>query len=114
MDIERVMDILMVRDMDRAVDFYTKVIGFGTLSQSQNWSELTFGDFTLALHAGGEGDGKSTGLAFTVTDLDSACREVESGGGTVLKAPFEGDIPGLRQAVVADGDGNSLELGQYG
>ena len=114
MDVAQVMYILMVRDMDQAFDFYTKVIGFSMRTRSPNWTELSFGDFTLALHSGGKGDGKNTGLAFTVTDLDSACREVEAGGGTVIRAPFAGDIPGLRQAVVADGEGNGLELGQYG
>ena len=113
MDVEKVMYILMVQDTDRSVDFYTKVMGFANRSHSSNWSELTFGDFTLAVHGGGSGEAKSTRLAFTVTDIDSACRDVEAGGGTVVKAPFAGDIPGLTQAVVADADGNRLELGQY-
>ena len=113
MDVEKVMYILMVQDMDRSIDFYTNVMGFTTRSQSPNWSELAFGDFTLAIHGGGHGEGKSTGLAFTVADIESACREVEAGGGAVVKAPFAGDIPGLTQAVVADTEGNRLELGQY-
>lgn len=52
MEIEPVMYVLMVRDMDRAIHFYTKVIEFGLRSQSPNWSELAFGDFTLAVHGG--------------------------------------------------------------
>jgi hypothetical protein len=31
----------------------------------------------------------------------------------VVKAPYEGDIPGLRLAIVADVEGNSMELGQH-
>ena len=113
MDVEKVMYMLTVQDMDRAVDFYTNVIGFRPRSREAWWSELAFGDFKLALHGGGAGSGRETGLAFTVGDLDSACREVEAGGGKVVKAPYEGDIPGLRLAIVADVEGNSMELGQH-
>ncbi len=90
------MYLLMVQDMDRAVDFYTNVIGFQKRSASPGWSELAFGDFTLALHGGGSGEGKKTGLSFTASDLDSACEEVEAAGGKVIKAPYEGPVAGLR------------------
>ena len=112
MDVERVLFILMVQDMDRAVDFYTNVVGFRRRSVSPRWSEPAFGDFTLALRIG-SGEMKGTGLSFTVADLDSACREVEAGGGKVIKAPFAGDIAGLRLALVADSEGNNLEFGQH-
>ena len=113
MEVEQVMYILMVQDMDRAVEFYANVIGFRTRSHSARWSELAFGDFTLALHIGEKGGGRSTGLAFTVSDLDAACKEVEAGGGEVIKGGIEGPVAGLRRAIVVDAEGNSLELGQY-
>jgi predicted enzyme related to lactoylglutathione lyase len=112
MDIEQVLYMLMVEDMGRSVDFDTNVIGFRERSVSPQWSELAFGDFTLALHVG-EAQSKSTGLSFTVNDLDLACKEVEAGGGKVVKGPFDGDIAGLRLAVVADSEGNVLEFGQH-
>ena len=114
MEIQQVMYILMVQDMDRMIDFYTSVIGFRQRSASPNWSELAFGDFTLALHHGGTSDGNNTGLAFTVTDIDTACKEIGAAGGKVITSPRDGDIPGLIQAVVSDGEGNTIELGQYG
>ena len=115
MEVEQVMYILMVRDMDRAVDFYTGVIGFRGRSVTPRWSELAFGDFTLALHIddGDGGERKSIGLSFTVRDLDSVCREVEAAGGKVINAPHDGDIEGLREAVVADSEGNRLEFGEH-
>ena len=113
MDIEQVMCILIVEDMDRMADFYENAIGFGQRVRSPLWSEPTFGDFTLALHIGTKGDGKQTGLSFTVDDLDEACKVVEQGGGRVLTAPADGDIPNLRLAVVADPEGNPLELGHH-
>ena len=108
--------MLMVQDMERAVSFYTNVIGFRRRSVDPRWSELAFGDFTLALHIeDGEsgGERKSTGLSFTLRDLDSACREVEAAGGTVINPPHETHIEGLRLAVVADSEGNNLELGEH-
>ena len=111
MNIEQVMYILMVEDMDRMADFYERTLGFGPRSRSPRWSELTFGDFTLALHIGSSG--KQTGLSFTVSDLDEACKLVVQGGGTILKAPADGDFPGLRLAVVADPEGNPLDLGHH-
>ena len=113
MEIQQVMYILMVQDMDRMVDFYTGVIGFRQRSVSSNWSELAFGDFTLALHHGGASDANNTGLAFTVTDIETACKEVVAGGGTVITTPYDGNIPGLIQAVVSDAEGNAFEFGQY-
>ena len=109
MNIEQVMYILMVEDMDRMADFYERTLGFGSRNRSPRWSELTFGDFTLALHIGSKG--KQTGLSFTVDNLDEACKVVKQGGGSILKAPADGDFPGLRIAVVADPEGNPLELG---
>ena len=113
MEIQHVMYILMVQDMDRMVDFYTGVIGFRQRSVSSNWSELAFGAFTLALHHGGTSYANNTRLAFTVTDIDTACKEVLAAGGNIIKSPYDGNIPGLIQAVVSDAEGNSLEFGQY-
>ncbi len=113
MEVERVMYLMLVRDMDRAVGFYTDVIGFRGRSVSPRWSELAFGDFTLALHID-DGDSeaqKSTGLSFTVADIDSACREVEAAGGKVVKPPYDSHIEGLKLAMVVDSEGNSLEFG---
>ncbi len=113
MEIERVMYLLLVQEMDRAVDFYTNVIGFQKRSASPGWSELAFGDFTLALHGGGSGEGKKTGLSFTVSDIESACEEVEAAGGKVIKKPYEGPVAGLRLATTADAEGNIMEFGQH-
>ena len=115
MEVEQVLCMLMVSDMERAVDFYTNVIGFRRRSVQPRWSELAFGDFTLALHIedGGSGERKSTGLSFTVRDIDAACGEVEAAGGKVINPPHESHIDGLRLAVVADSEGNNLELGEH-
>jgi catechol 2,3-dioxygenase-like lactoylglutathione lyase family enzyme len=45
----KLMPIVYVADMDRAVDFYSR-LGLALHSQSPMWSELGLGDAVLALH----------------------------------------------------------------
>ena len=113
MEIEQVMYILLVQHMDRMIDFYTNVIGFRKRSESPYWSALAFGDFTLALHYGGNTDANNTGLSFRVADIDTACNELVAAGGTVITSPHDGDVPGLIAALVSDAEGNTLEFGQH-
>ncbi len=114
MEVERVMYMLLVKDMERAARFYTDVVGFKGHLANPRWNELAFGDFTLALHID-EGDAEPTGsgLSLTVRDIDAACLEIEAAGGTVVSPPHESHIPGLRLAQTLDSKGNSLELGQH-
>ena len=115
MEVQRIMFMAMVKDMERAVGFYTDVIGFRQRSRSPNWSELAFGDFTLALHidVGSGAKRNRTGLSITVTDIESACREIAAAGGEVINPPRKSDFEGLTVALVADPEGNKLELGEY-
>ena len=114
MEVQRVMYILLVKDMERAVRFYTKVIGFKGRFSRPRWNELVFGDFTLALHIDeGDAEPRSTGLSLTVTDIDAACREIEAAGGKVIGPPHDTHIPGLRLATTLDSEGNPLELGEH-
>ncbi len=47
----RLMPIVYVTDMTRAIDFYTSLgLAIGTKGRSGMWAELTCGDATLALH----------------------------------------------------------------
>ena len=84
------------------------------VSESPSWSELAFGDATLALHISHGGGSGATGLSFEVDDIEAACRAAERGGGRVVQAPQNGDIPGLTLADIADPDGNRIQLGHHG
>ena len=61
MKVEKVYYMLMAEDMDRAVGFYRDVVGLEVKSTSRGWSELTYGDATVALHGGGTGEQSSDG-----------------------------------------------------
>ena len=87
MKVEKVYYMLMAEDIDRAVSFYRDAVGLDVKSTSPGWSELTFGDATVALHVGGTGQQTKTGLGFVVSDIDAACREATGGGAKVLRGP---------------------------
>ena len=114
MKVTKVLYMLWVTDMDRAVAFYSDVIGLYVHTQSPSWSELTLGDSTVALHQGTNDSFRMTGLSFEVDDIDDACREIEAAGGSIVHPPRDGGIPGLRLAEVTDPDGNRIQLGNHG
>ena len=105
--------VLKVSDLARSVDFYTNVMGFTKRSHSPNWSELTFGDATVALHVGGTGEQTKTGLGFVVSDIEAACREATGGGAKVLSGPEERRGEPIKLASLVDSEGNEFSLTQF-
>ncbi|MGH9137719.1 MAG: VOC family protein [Acidimicrobiales bacterium] len=103
--------VLVVADMDRALAFW-KDLGLDPAMVSPEWSELRWGEATLALHGGGDGVGGDTGLGFEVTDLDDAVAQVETAGGTVVERPSARPGEGIRLATVADPEGNRFFLAE--
>jgi len=99
----------MVQDMDRAVAFYRDVVGLKVNSQSPMWSELTHGDAVVALHGGGNGDFNPT----QVSDIESACAEIETGGGLIRKAPENRPGGPIKLAELADPEGNGFMMSAY-
>ena len=104
--------MLMAQDMDRAITFYTDVMSLEVKFQSPDWTELTYGDAVVALHSGGNGEFKGTGLGFTVADVETACQEVVTGGGKVRSGPSERPGEPIILAMLTDTEGNGFELAQ--
>ncbi|MCH7800952.1 MAG: VOC family protein [Chloroflexi bacterium] len=113
MHIESIKFMLMAHDMDRAVAFYRDVMGLEVRSRSPMWSELAHGDAVVALHGGGQGEFNETGLSFQVSDIESACAEVESGGGRIRKAPENRPGEPIKLAELSDSEGNGFTMAQY-
>ena len=113
MQVERVIYMLMAQEMERALAFYKDVMGLRVLSQSPGWSELAFGDAIIALHGGGTGELRETGLSFQVKGIDSACAQVASGGGKVTSEPTLRAGEGIKLANVVDTEGNGFTLSEY-
>jgi predicted enzyme related to lactoylglutathione lyase len=89
------------------------VVGLEVRSASPQWSELTRGDATVALHGGGDEEIHDTRLSFQAGDLDAACREVTLSGGRVLKAPEDRPEEPIRLAHLANTEGNGFTMSQY-
>ena len=106
MKVQRSLYMLMVQDMERGVRFYSSVIGLDVKLHTPGWSELTLGDSTVALHAGGSGEQTRTGLSFQVDDIDDACKQVLDGGGQLLRGPVLREGEGIRLADLVDPEGN--------
>ena len=69
MNVERLKYIIWAADMQRAVDFYTKVFGGTVLKQNDIISEVAIGGGIIGIHGGGEGRRTWTGLTFQVPDV---------------------------------------------
>jgi predicted enzyme related to lactoylglutathione lyase len=111
--IESIKYMLMAQDMGRAVRFYRDVIGLKVAFESKEWTELTFGSAIVALHGGGGGSYRKTGLSIQVRDIVAACREIEAGGGKIALAPQTRPGEPIKLAEVMDTEGNAFSLTQY-
>ena len=110
MDVQKVVFMLMVKEMDRAIAFYRDVIGLELRLHEGNWAELGHDDAVVALHGGGNGEYRSTGLGFTVADIAEACEEVSYGGGRTIRDPEERAGEGIILAHLVDPEGNGFDL----
>ena len=117
--------MLRVADLEKSVEFYTKVLGMSELRRSEN----TEYRYTLAFVGYGEekdnavieltynwdtdsyDHGNAFGhLAIEYDDIYKACEEIKSLGGIVSREP--GPVKGgsTEIAFVKDPDGNAIEL----
>ena len=113
MKIEQVRYIMMVKDMERAVNFYRDVLALQVKYRSEQWTELTFGNAVIALHGGGTEELSETGLSFQVGDIVSACAEVTAGGGRVISGPADRSGEPIKLANLCDTEGNGFSISQF-
>ena len=102
-----------VSDFDRAVEFWTKVLGFEvtfTNGSPPCFAILKRDD--TAIHFGVNTEKAGTGhchfVVEGVDDLYSACK---TAGVEIKQAPKEQSW-GLRDMIIADPDGNTMEVGE--
>jgi predicted enzyme related to lactoylglutathione lyase len=112
-EITSVKFMLMVQDMARAIRFYHDVIGLEVKFESPEWTELAYGAAIVALHGGGKGEFRTTGLGFQVKDIRAACREITAGGGKIASPPMERPGERIILAEIVDTEGNQFSLTEY-
>lgn len=113
MKVESVKYMIMVQDMDRAVQFWTRTFGFKVQFQDVHWSELDTTQGVLALHGGHDGNTNRTGLSIQVDSLVEAVTAVRDAGGTIVRDPESRPGEPIQLAEVEDTECNRFSLVQY-
>lgn len=113
MKLEKIKYLLLARDMQRALKFYSSVFGLVPSMESEWWSELTFGDTIVALHGGGDGSRNSTDLSLQVDNIVAACRMIREHGGSLVSEPEKREGEPIVLAIFADPEGNEVMLTQW-
>ena len=74
---------------------------------------ISLGSAIVALHGGGGGAYRKSGLSIQVRDIVSACKEIEAGGGKIALSPQNRPGEPIKLAEVMDTEGNAFSLTQY-
>jgi catechol 2,3-dioxygenase-like lactoylglutathione lyase family enzyme len=102
------------RDLERAVAFYTDVVGLPLVRRSgDEWAELDAGTIRIALHGTDLADPPASGtVVLRVPDLDAA-RWTLTERGAVFDEHV-GEVEGYaRFAMFRDPDGNPVQIIEY-
>ncbi len=113
--------VLTVADIEKTVDFYTRVLGMQLVTFGEGRKALTFGNQKINLHqAGREFEPKaerptpgSADLCFIVaTPLDRVIAHLETQGVSVIEGPVQrtGATGPIRSVYLRDPDQNLIEL----
>ncbi|CAL1546489.1 unnamed protein product [Lymnaea stagnalis] len=116
--------VLTVRDLDKTVDFYTRVLGMEATTFRGGRKALNFGEQKINLHElGKEFDPKSevptpgsADLCFiTPSTLDEVSAHLKTCNITIVEGPVErtGAVGSIRSIYVRDPDGNLIEISNY-
>ncbi|XP_059143891.1 glyoxalase domain-containing protein 5-like isoform X2 [Physella acuta] len=116
--------VLTVKDLDKTVDFYTRVLGMEATTFRGGRKALNFGEQKINLHElGKEFEPKATvptpgsaDLCFlTQSSLDDVMGHLKVCDICIVEGPVErtGAVGSIRSIYVRDPDGNLIEISNY-
>lgn len=104
-----------VSNMDRAVKFYTEILGLPLKIRFDNyWAEVNAGPITIGLHPTDDGKKPQQGgggtISFHVNDIESFVEDLKKKGAKVGKihAPERGKF-----TMISDPDGNQIHIVEF-
>ena len=106
---------VMVSDLDKAVNFYTKILGLKLkLHAKGNWATITAPGIAIGLHPASEhgpqpGKSESLSIGLEVENLSKAMEELKEKG---IKFGYVMDDKEVKLAFFKDPDNNPLYLAQ--
>jgi lactoylglutathione lyase len=116
--------VLIVQDLDRALHFYSRVLGLRLGHRSGDYAQLDTGTTRLALYTrsamaktlsmsldGPAANAPGFEIGFKVADVDAAFSELVACGALPVVPPTD-RFWGQRTAYVRDPDGHLVELAQ--
>ncbi len=116
--------VLIVEDLDRALRFYTDVLGLTLRHRSGDYVQLATGGTRLALYTKAAmaktlgmklekpaQDSPAFEIGFKVADVDAAYAELVERGAAPVAPPTD-RFWGQRTAYIRDPDGNLIEFAQ--
>jgi catechol 2,3-dioxygenase-like lactoylglutathione lyase family enzyme len=112
MKIESVIPILYSDDVQRSIEFYTRVLGFAehwTWDETPTFGGVVNGSSTIFFCKGDQGH-KGTWLAINVDNVDEFYEGIKNKG-VEISGPPEDKPWFMREMVVKDPDGHILRVG---
>src|SRR5918911_592347 len=125
MQIQRIDHVVFtVHDIDRACDFYTRVLGMGVVTFAEGRKALQCGQCKINLHEyGSEFEPKAAHPApgtqdiclITSQPIADVLRDLERAGVDVLEGPVvrNGALGRIESIYLRDPDGNLIEIACY-
>ena len=114
--------VLTVRDIERSVAFYERVLGMEAITFAGGRRALRFGDQKINLQTLGQETrnfaGIGSGDVCLVTEMatETLLEHLEREGVSVVEGPVEksGALGPITSVYISDPDGNLLEISRYG
>ena len=119
MEIEELVPQLRTTDLERAIDFYTRKLGFALAFRFQDfYAGVSSGEGMIHLKLVDDPDpgiefvrrGQHLHLHFRVRDIHAAFRQVSEAGVKIVEGISERPW-GMTEFVIADPDGHTLYFG---
>jgi predicted enzyme related to lactoylglutathione lyase len=110
---EKVKFMLLATNMNRAVRFYSEVLGFEKTFVSEFWSELSLGEAIIAFHGGHDGSVNPTGLSLQYGDVFEIAALITQAGGKILDVPNQREGEPILLGRFRDPEGNEVFITQY-